>query len=368
MFSGLGPHLLHWVRVPIAVGSRDRRGRISLLVALIATALCAAGCGGSGAKLTSTAAAGKTAAPLQVSYPTRFTGGPGMPVSLSPLVLAGTLTGTGGVGAGFATTLTGVHLGGAATCARKRYSGPLSAAGAGTLGTIDLGIRQTGLLVLDVTHLAAAYRPAAPPVCSEMSGTYRGTEQLAGQAGSWRWLNSVLSLTPTSTTGSAASPVTVVNGSPPRATLSRFPAGFPTTYDSQGGGLVGLTRTPGYNTLSTVDALGSRGGTQAISVAVFREHRIADGTVRCAGQAYTNAIIDDPKVPADGVGLLGISGWGTATLHSTGGLTVFGDLEHGPPQCSTDTGTYAITFTAGPLLGTKTGRYTTSASGTLTLH
>ncbi len=108
-------------------------------------------------KPTSPAVAGNTAPPIQAPYPTRFTGRAGIPASLHPLVLAGSLS---GVGAGFAMTLGGV-AGRCGDMCRKRYTEQLVAAAPERWGR-STWRRQTGLLVLDVAHGAAAYRREWP--------------------------------------------------------------------------------------------------------------------------------------------------------------------------------------------------------------
>jgi hypothetical protein len=236
------------------------------------------------------------------------------------------------------------------------------------LGTVNVGIRHTGFLVLEVASLAADFNPAAAPVCSQMTGTYSGGERLNGQTGTWRWANSTLSLQPTSPTGPAAAAVTAPTVATPAATLAGPPPGFPTAYNFQGGGLVGFSESAAYNTLAVVNELRSSSGVETTNLSVFREHRITGGTVMCGGKAYRNAIIEDPGVPADEVSLVGIAGWGTGLLHSTSSMQVFGDLGHGPPLCSSDEGEYSIAFVAGPSIGVLSGGYTLDASGVLTFH
>jgi hypothetical protein len=77
---------------------------------------------------------------------------------------------------------------GSVRCGGKTYTGPLTEDLQGTIGTIQIGIRNWGLLVLTITHAVGAYQDDhSPPLCSELSGTYRGGLHLEALSGTFTW-------------------------------------------------------------------------------------------------------------------------------------------------------------------------------------
>ncbi|MDQ6815859.1 MAG: hypothetical protein M3018_00420 [Actinomycetota bacterium] len=124
--------------------------------ALVATALVVAGCG-NGREADEPSRGWQHGSADPGSLPDAVHGPRRDPASLHPLVLAGSLS---GVGAGFAMTLGGV-AGRCGDMCGKRYTEQLVAAAPERWGR-STWRRQTGLLVLDVAHGAAAYRREWP--------------------------------------------------------------------------------------------------------------------------------------------------------------------------------------------------------------